>query len=279
MIFDAHCHAWKRWPYKTSVPDPLTHASATTLLRRMDENGVDRALIVAANIGELGAATDNVLNNQYVRACAAEHPRRLSWVADVDSHWSPVHHTSGAADRLEQAAAGAQGFTHYVTGTDDGWFGDADGRAFFEKAVKLGLVASLHAKPPWFHALNNLAAQHPELPILLHHQGHAESDDELSLLARLSRRTNVFVKISGFRYVSSLSFPYADAVARLPRIVDAFGPNRLLWGSDAPVSTQQISYRATIDLVRSGLNFLADDEVANIMGGNLERLLGMEPAT
>ncbi|MEV8267350.1 amidohydrolase family protein [Microbacterium sp. NPDC076911] len=274
MIFDAHCHAWERWPYRTSVPDPRTHASTTTLLRRMDENGVGRALIVAANTGGPGAATDNAHNNRYVRASAAEHPSRLSWVADVDSRWSPFYHTSGAADRLEQESAGAQGFTHYVRGTDDGWFSDADGHAFFERAVKLGLVASLHAKPPWFHSLNELAAQHPELPILLHHQGHAESDDELSLLAQLSRRSNVFVNISGFRYVSSLSYPYTDAVERLPRIVDAFGPGRLLWGSDAPVSTQQISYRATIDLVRSGLSYLEADDVARIMGGNLGRLLG-----
>ena len=46
MIFDAHCHAWRNWPYEDGVPGPQSYGSAEALLWEMDANGVDRAAVV-----------------------------------------------------------------------------------------------------------------------------------------------------------------------------------------------------------------------------------------
>ena len=60
MIYDAHCHAWDRWPYLPAVPDGESRGTMEQLVFEMDRNEVDKALIVCAGI------THNPDNNQYV---------------------------------------------------------------------------------------------------------------------------------------------------------------------------------------------------------------------
>ena len=40
MIADSHCHAWRRWPYDKSVPDPDHRGSIEALLYEMDTHDV-----------------------------------------------------------------------------------------------------------------------------------------------------------------------------------------------------------------------------------------------
>ena len=82
MIIDSHCHAWATWPYQPPAPDPETRGRAEQLLFEMDQNGVERALVVCAQIDH------NPDNNKYVAAARRRHPERLLQVADVDSRWS-----------------------------------------------------------------------------------------------------------------------------------------------------------------------------------------------
>src|SRR6185312_1130618 len=116
-IWDAHAHAWRRWPYDVGVPDPDTRGSADALLREMDANGVERTAVVCARIGggRDGDGYANDDNNDYVADAVRRHPDRLiAWV-DVDSMWSDEHHVPGSAARLRAALerAEARGFTHY----------------------------------------------------------------------------------------------------------------------------------------------------------------------
>src|SRR3954451_15441636 len=109
MIIDGHCHAWSIWPYQPPVPDPQSRGTVEQWLWEMDQNGVDQAAIVCANID------DNPDNNEYVAAAVARHPRRLHQFADLDCRWSATYHTDGAADRLRRLAdtMPIKGITHY----------------------------------------------------------------------------------------------------------------------------------------------------------------------
>ena len=78
MIVDAHCHVWERWPYQPPVPDSETRARAEQLLFEMDQNGVSKAVLIAAAIG------DNPDSNGYVARVAAAHPGRFArWPRQV----------------------------------------------------------------------------------------------------------------------------------------------------------------------------------------------------
>ena len=69
MIIDSHCHAWEYWPYQETnshepnqlpVPNPETWGNAEQLIYEMDNNKVDKATIVSAQI------LHNPNNNNYI---------------------------------------------------------------------------------------------------------------------------------------------------------------------------------------------------------------------
>lgn len=279
MLVDAHCHAWRRWPYDTAVPDPDSRGSIEALLYEMDTHGVERATVVCARIGggAAGAGFANDDNNDYVARFAATHPDRIAALVDVDCLWRPEHHTPGAAGRLlaEAARTGAVGFTHYVQPANDGWFRTDDAAEFFRTAAEAGLIASLAVTAPWFDDLRMLAAANPSMPVLIHHMSHPSSDADLDSLLALAELPNIGVKVSGFNYTASdaWDFPYPEVQAVFARIVDGFGSHRLYWGSDFPASRDQLTYRQAIEVVRSHAGFLAPEQLDGILGDNLAALL------
>lgn len=283
MIVDAHCHAWRFWPYDRGVPDPGTRGSIEALLHEMDHGGVDHATVVCARIGG-GAGGDgfaNADNNDYVSAHARRHPDRITAWVDVDSSWRPEHHQAGATQRLreELERCEARGFTHYVGPDNDGWLVTDEGRQFFRTAAELGVIASLAVGAAWFEDLAEVASENPSLPILLHHLStprptQPERDQDIARLCALADLPNVGVKVSGFNYNAARSwdFPYPDAQALFSRVRDAFGPRRLYWGSDFPASRDMLTYRQAIEVVRSGAVVTGPD-LDLVLGQNLDRLL------
>ena len=279
MIFDSHCHAWRRWPYDLAVPDPESRGSAEALLYEMDTHGVDRAAIVCARIGG-GAGGDgfaNDDNNDYVVGFAARHPDRITPIIDVDCVWRPEHHTPGAAARLvaEADRTGAVGFTHYVAPANDGWFATDDGHEFFRAAADRGMIASIALMAPWFGDLRALAVENPSMPILLHHMTHPRSQADLDSLLQLADLPNVGVKISGFNYVAAQKweYPYPEGQRIFRAIADAFGTRRLYWGSDFPASRDELTYRQAIEVVRTHADFLDAPELDAVLGDNLAALV------
>ena len=59
MIIDSHSHAWQTWPYNPPVPDASSRGKVEQLLWDMDRNGVDKAVLVCAQIEH------NPANNDY----------------------------------------------------------------------------------------------------------------------------------------------------------------------------------------------------------------------
>lgn len=252
MIVDSHCHAWEQWPYDPAVPDPRHRGSADHLLYEMDRNGVDRAVVVAAQI------TGNPANNDYVRAAAAAHPDRLDYVFDADSCWSAAHHTPGAAGRLRALAdrhPDAVGLTHYADTGHGGWFATGEAREFFATAAGLGLTASVHAPPDCLPDLRTLAAELPGLRLVLHHLGGLVLDrpDTVEQVLACAAVPAIRLKWSGFHYAAAPAwdFPYPKARTTAARLLDAFGADRLLWGSDFPATIGTLTYRQALETARA----------------------------
>lgn len=277
-IVDSHCHAWRTWPYDTSVPDPGSRGIVEQLLFEMDRHAVERAVVICARIDH------NPDDNEYVFDAAQRWPDRLVQFPDIDSAWSPEYHTAGAVDRLAAAVDrwDIAGFTHYLGETPDGWLTSDEGMAFFALAAERDLVASIAAGTAWLPDLRRVAAANPSLPILLHHQGMARAADgpdapSVTEVLACADLPNIAVKASGFYYGSAAKaeYPYADQREVFRRIHAAFGARRLAWGSDFPVSPwNACTYRQTLDIVLvhcAGL--IPPDEMAWVMGRTLETLL------
>jgi len=285
LIFDSHCHAWRNWPYDPRVPDLQSRGSVDSLLWEMDENGVDRAAVVCARMGrEAGEASANDDKNEYVAAAAAAHPNRLVMIADVDGLWCPrEHHKPGAAARLRAAVErySLSAFTHYVNEDSDGWFAGDEGLEFFGTAAELGVIASLGMSPSWQPDLRRVALACPTMPILVHHQGMARLhqptfDADLAAVLANADLPNVFVKVSGFHYLArqAWQYPYPEVHERVLRpLLDAYTPQRLLWGSDFSAARPYVTYRQSLEVVRTHLGGLSSADMNLILGDGLDDLM------
>jgi L-fuconolactonase len=271
MIIDSHTHAWRRWPYQPPVPDPESRGIVEQLLWEMDRHGVDKAVLVCARIEH------NPDNNDYVAECVARHPERLVQFADVDCSWSDTYHVPGAAQRLDSAARqyGLKGFTHYLK-SDIEWFSSAEGRTFFAKAEERKLIASLALGPQWQPALRTLAKQFPTVPFLCHHMAGARMGQEsMDEVLRSAEVDNIYIKLSGFHYVSNTSwdYPHSDTHAGVRKLYAHFGGHRLCWGSDYPVVRFNMTYQHALEAFRTHCPFITPVDRENILGQNLQNLL------
>jgi predicted TIM-barrel fold metal-dependent hydrolase len=279
VIFDSHAHVWERWPYRPEVPDPDSRGRAESLLWEMDLNGVDRAVVIVASIA------GNPENNAYAFGHAATKTGRLVPFADADSRWWPYHHTPGAAGRLEQLVARfrPRGITHYmVEDADPSWLLADEGIAFARTAERHGLILSLACGPFQVPTVAALAERVPRLPILLHHLARVRADvgrEESGLRHVLdaARRPNLFVKASGFGYGLARDpwdFPLAPMLDIFRAIYDVYGPQRMMWASDYPVVNRFMTYRQSLEIVRSKCRFLSEADLTHMLGGTIWRIIG-----
>ncbi|MEJ1159157.1 amidohydrolase family protein [Prosthecomicrobium sp. N25] len=275
MIVDAHCHAWETWPYDEPVPDRESRGRVEQLLYEMDRAGVAKAVVVCAGLG------GNLGNNAYAHDAARRHPGRLVPFADVDSRWLDTHKTAGAAARLRQAAEafGLAGFTHYLWETDDGsWLVGDEGSAFLAEAERSNLILSLACTPDHMPVVERIAERTP-IPILCHHMVRVRAgvprDTGLPAVLAAARHPNVYVKVSGFGYAGAAGehFPYPSLTWLTRALYEVFGPERLCWGSDYPVSRRYMTYPQSLEVARRHFDFAPEADRALILGGTMARLL------
>lgn len=276
MMIDSHCHAWTYWPYKP-VPDPESRGRVEQLLNEMDLHGVDKAVIICAQIDH------NPTNNEYIADVVAQHQDRLYQFPDVDCSWSPTYHTPGAADRLRAIAERwpIKGFTHYLRHDDDGaWLYGEEGVAFFSVAAEYNLIASIAGRPEHQPAIRKVAERFPAMPILCHHLAGAKADEApphagLQEILTSAQLPNIYIKLSGFAYCSPVkwNFPYSDTHWVIRSLYERFGPYRMCWGSDYPVVRFFMTYQHALEAFRTHCIFVSEHDKAWILGKTLARLL------
>jgi predicted TIM-barrel fold metal-dependent hydrolase len=87
----------------------------------------------------------------------------------------------------------------------------------------------------------------------------------------------VSVKVSELNLLSpSKQRPYADTFPLLRRVYEAFGPERLLWGTGFPGATRAQAGRPQLEdeltLIRHEIPFFSAADREKILGGNAARL-------
>jgi predicted TIM-barrel fold metal-dependent hydrolase len=177
-----------------------------------------------------------------------------------------------------------KGFTHYLKREDDGsWLVSQEGRALFQAAAELGLLASLSCYPHQQAYIRKIAERFPAVPVLCHHLGFvkwgAERDDEgLAAILASAEVPNVYIKLSGFAYAAEVKwdFPYREVQDLVRAEYDRFGPHRMCWGSDYPVVRFYMTYRQSLEAFRTHCAFVPAADRDLILGGTLGRLLGYE---
>ena len=175
-----------------------------------------------------------------------------------------------------------RGVRHVVQGEHDGFL---SGEAF-NRGVSLlrsrGLVYDILIYERHLGQAVAFVDRHPGQVFVLDHVAKPRIRDQVlepwaREIRRLAERPHVFCKVSGL--VTEADFvswreeqlrPYWDVV------LEAFGPHRLMFGSDWPVCLVACGYARWYELVRGWTAGLSDDEQAEVFGGTACRAYGLE---
>jgi predicted TIM-barrel fold metal-dependent hydrolase len=96
--------------------------------------------------------------------------------------------------------------------------------------------------------------------------------ETLGLLEEVAANPNANIHFSGQYAFSHDSYPYNDMRPVARRLINIFGPSRMLWASDFPWITEVPGYATQLALVDRLLPELNSEDRARICGGNAERL-------
>lgn len=186
---------------------------------------------------------------------------------------------SSQLDELRDGRGGELlvGVRHQVEDeVDPLWLMRADVRRGLGALAGSGLVFDLLVRPPQLAAASAVTAAVPDLQFVLDHGGKppiasGEASSWRRRMGELAAAPNVAVKLSGL--VTEAGSGQAPEVLPYAReLLEAFGPQRLMFGSDWPVCTLAASYRETLDLALESLGSLSSAELAEALGGTAERM-------
>jgi L-fuconolactonase len=124
--------------------------------------------------------------------------------------------------------------------------------------------------------LETVSKKYPELRIIADHAARhprGAKDEaawsDIDALLALAARPNVAVKVSSLPSFSTAPYPFPVLHRPIKAIYDAFGAERMIWGSDATRLT--CPYKDNIRLFTEALDFLSSDDIGWIMGKSARR--------
>ncbi|WP_327319678.1 amidohydrolase family protein [Streptomyces sp. NBC_01235] len=252
MTVDAHHHVWdlsvrdQDWIDEGS---PLRRDFAVEdLVPQARAAGIDRTVLVqTVTVAE---ETPEFL------ALAAGH----ELIAGVVG-WTDLTRPDVAEElaRLRELPGGRylKGIRHQVQGEPDPeWLLRADVRRGLAAVADAGLVHDLVVLPHQLPACTKAAASLPELTFVLDHLGKppiasGALEPWACDIRTLAALPNTVCKLSGMvTEADPVSWSIDDLRPYAHTVLEAFGPARLMFGSDWPVCTPTASYGEVLDLAR-----------------------------
>ena len=276
MKIDAHHHFWKY--------DPVRYSWMNESMEILKKDYQPADLQVEIEKAEIGGvvsvqADQSMLETDELLDHAAQH----DFIKGVVG-WFPL-----ADPAVEEVLAEyadnpwLKGVRHVVQDESDDRF--ILGEAFNEGIRKLEqfhLIYDILIYERQLGSSIEFVDLHPNLPFVLDHVAKPRIGDGLmepwkEQMFEMSRRENVTCKLSGMateakwaEWTSDQLRPYMEVA------LDAFGPDRLMFGSDWPVARLAVDYMPWVNLCREFISSLSTDEREAIEGGNAIRVYQLD---
>ena len=164
---------------------------------------------------------------------------------------------------------------------DDNFMLQPEFRRGIAQLREFGLTYDLLLFPKHLPVAVKLVEAFPEQPFVLDHMAKPAIREELISpwredLCRLAEFPNVFCKLSGMVTEAKWKqWRLKDFHRYLDIVVEAFGPERLMIGSDWPVCTLSGDYAATMKIVADYLQKFPTEIREGILGGNCARFYAL----
>lgn len=263
-IVDTHAHIYSEDTTKyPQIPEPYLpppgRGTLEDLKNEMQRNGVDRVVVIQT-------FTAYRHDNRLILDTVRDNRSWMTGVVNVD----PFDERS--IDILEQAlSVGVRG-----NRVSQGWPTDgsvlAEHRRLWEAARRLKMVVCALLNPPNLRSLANLLNEFPDVPVVLDHCANLKASDHpqseyLQKVLDLAQFENLYAKLSFIVMGSEQEFPCRDMFEMTRYLIDAYTPERCMWGSDFPTSLwiPKVTYQQHLEIFQVHLG-LSESEKAAILG-------------
>ena len=265
---DSHHHVWdlraRPQPWTSHLPALQRSFAIDELRPSLARHDID-ATIVVQTVAEAGETPE-------LLALAASDPD----VAGVVG-WTDLT-APGVADRLaELAAPELAGIRHLVQDEPDPcWLTRREVQAGIAAVGAAGLAYDLLVTPAQLPAAMETVRRQPEVRFVLDHGAKppiraAGLEPWGRLIADLAAAPNVAVKLSGL-VTEAPAHPGPDDLRPYwDRLLSAFGPDRVMFGSDWPVCLLACGYDRVVELAEQACTGLSAAEQAAVFGATAVR--------
>ncbi|MGL4965248.1 MAG: amidohydrolase family protein [Inquilinus sp.] len=274
-VVDSHTHVIspdaERYPHAPlgghrsdwSKARPVDHHG---LVAAMDEAGIAQAVVVQAS-------TVYGHDSRYVVEAVRTHPDRFVGVFSLDAV------ADDAVDQIKRwTDQGLVGLRLFTTGStmpgQADWLGDRRSWPAWAYAEARGIPVCLQMTMDGIPMLRGLLEQFPEAKVLLDHLARPDLADgppydRARALFDLAAIPGVHLKLTN-RTLAAARLGASTATAFIPRVVERFGADRILWGSNFPAAEGGLA--ALLDEAKAGLAVLPEADRATILAGSARRL-------
>ncbi len=267
---DSHQHFWKY--------DPIQHAWISDDMKVIRQDfGPDNLAPLLKQHGIDGCVTVQVDQTEEETGILIAHAEERDFIAGVVG-WIDLR-ASNLESRLEHFSEfrHLKGFRHIVQGEAPGFLGQ---RSFIDGVGKLHKFNYCYDLLIYHHQLAEALTFVDEVadtPIVIDHiaKPSIRTGDIATWrnqIRAIAKYPNVHCKVSGM--VTEAKWPgwgYDDFVPYLDTVVEAFGADRLLYGSDWPVCLVAASYDQQFSIIQDYFKSFSQTEKENIFGGNAVR--------
>lgn len=267
---DAHCHFWRLdrgdYGWLAGIGGPLAPIRADFLPGDYPGD----ASVIAVQAAPTLAETDFLLSLDDPRIRGVVGWVDLADPASVGVLRARAGRLLGIRPMLQDIAA-------------DDWLLTVPHPEVLAEAAALGLRFDALVTRRHLAVLARFVTRNPGLAVVIDHAAKPQPGEQ-ALWAQgmqaLAALPGVHCKLSGLLTelpAEALRDPLPALRAILDPLLDWFGPERLIWGSDWPVLTLAAGYADWLELTESLLDPLPPEARAAIMGGNAARFYGVTP--
>ena len=270
MIVDAHHHLWDPGARRHAWLDALPELRRPFGIREFSQLAAEHSVTASVLVQVLAAGPET----EDFLALAAATPLVAGVVGWADLTGPGI---GDELARLRELPGGDRlvGIRHLVQDEPDpDWLGRPDVRRGLRAVGHAGLAYDLLIRPGQLPAAIAAVRGLGDLRFVLDHGAkpdiaHGQREPWSSLIGELAVAPNVSCKLSGLvteagpGWVAGQITPYAD------RLLDCFGPGRLMFGSDWPVCTLAAGYGDVLRLAVTALaGQLSEAELTAVLAGN-----------
>jgi L-fuconolactonase len=263
-FIDSHVHVWKHdpaFPFAPGAHPTPEDATVEMLLDLMHANDVARTVIIQV--------IHYRWDNSYLASVLKRYPREFQGVCRVNPE------DPAAPDQLSRLTE-EQGFRGVrlspAAGPQGDWIHGPLMPPLWRRCAQLKVPMTLLIPVTRLPEVHPLLDANPDLQVVIDHMADSPLDhpEQLELLLALARYPKVFVKVSHMWSLSAQAYPYPDAAVQVKRLYDVFGAERLMAGTDWPISLPKQSYAQTVALYRDHFGFLPAKDHAQILSKTVQ---------